>query len=356
MAGTRCEGGTCVVSCPGTQLDCDGACINPATDSAHCGATAGCGIDNVGSPGVSCEAGTMCAGGSCEANCGASLLQCDDACADTRNDPAHCGDCDTQCNLAHGLNVCADSACALLGCHIGFSECPPPYYGLPVTACVDHETDLENCGWCGNVCVAAHATPTCSGYTCGYSTCDADYLDCNQDATDGCETAGSTCPPPKKVFVTSTTYSSNLGGYAGADANCVAAAASANLSGTFLAWISDGSVTPASRFAQATIPYALVDGTLVANDWTGLVSGQLRHAIDLNEAGGPPPAPGVAGVCNVWTGTGSDGNSLNQDCSGWSATSGVGFAGNSTLSNGAWSSQCSGGICGASLGLFCFEQ
>jgi hypothetical protein len=181
-------------------------------------------------------------------------------------------------------------------------------------------------------------------------------LDCNQDASDGCETGGTTCPAPKTVFITNATYSSNLGGYAGADAKCAAAASAASLTGTFLAWISDGSVTPASRFAQSTIPYALVDGTIVANNWTGLISGTLRHAISLTETGVAPPAPQISGVCDVWTGTGSNGTSQYGSCSSWGSSSSSGSAGNAMLANGAWSSQCSGAICGASAGLYCFQQ
>ncbi|MEI9950156.1 MAG: hypothetical protein WDO74_14570 [Pseudomonadota bacterium] len=355
-AGLRCEDGACAVSCPGAQLDCGGACINPASDSAYCGATAGCGENSVGSPGVACAPGTVCAGGSCEPDCGASLLECNASCVNTENDPSHCGSCETQCNLAHGMNVCNGGECALLGCNTGFSQCPPAYTGQPITACADFRTDLQNCGFCGRVCAAAHATATCSASTCGYSTCDANYLDCNQDASDGCETAGATCPPRKTVFITSTAFSSNFGGYLGADAICAAAASAANLTGTFLAWVSAGSVTPASRFTPSTVPYALVDGTIVANNWTGLISGALRHAISLNESGGPPPAATIGGVCNVWTGTSSSGSSQYGDCSSWSSTSSTGSAGNSTLANSAWSSQCSGGICGYSLGLYCFQQ
>jgi len=354
--GEVCVGGDCSVDCPGTQLDCDGSCISPDADRHHCGATLGCGLHGVGSAGTACDSGTVCVDGSCEPDCGAQLTKCDDSCVDTRHDPAHCGDCGTACELPHGLNVCNGGACALLGCDAGFNQCPPPYYDLPVTACADFMNDPTHCGWCDNVCAAAHATPICSAGTCDYSTCDEGYTDCNVDPSDGCEVAGTVCPPPKVVFITEATYPATLGGYTGADTKCADAATAAHLPGTFLAWISDGSVTPASRFAQSTIPYALVDGTLVANDWTGLTSGQLRHAIDLTETGGSPAAPQVGGLCNVWTGTSTAGEALNGDCSGWSSTSASGMAGNSAESGGAWSGQCSGGICGFSAALFCFEQ
>jgi len=50
---------------------------------------------------------------------------------------------------------------------------------------------------------------------------------------------GSTIPVAHVAFVTSTTYTANLGGIAGADAKCQARANAAGLPGTFKAWISD---------------------------------------------------------------------------------------------------------------------
>jgi hypothetical protein len=37
--------------------------------------------------------------------------------------------------------------------------------------------------------------------------------------------------------------------------------------------------------ARATVPYTLVDGTVVASDFTGLTSGTLLHGIDITELG-----------------------------------------------------------------------
>lgn len=205
-------------------------------------------------------------------------------------------------------------------------------------------------------CTLANATSACTAHACAISSCNAGYLDCDDDPSDGCETLGSTCPPPHTIFITSTTTSAVMGGYAGADSLCAAAATAASLPGTFLAWISDGSTTPASRFTQSTVPYALVDGTIVADNWSGLVSGNLRHAISLTESGGSPPPPTLGGVCNAWTGTSPAGTAQDGSCTSWSATSDNSCAGNSSLSNGAWSCQCSGAICGGTAALFCVQQ
>lgn len=52
----------------------------------------------------------------------------------------------------------------------------------------------------------------------------------------------------KTVFVTSQTYTGNLGGLAGADAQCNLLAKAAGLEGSYLAWLSDATESPSTRF------------------------------------------------------------------------------------------------------------
>lgn len=52
---------------------------------------------------------------------------------------------------------------------------------------VDTDTDPRNCGSCGNVCSVANGTAGCAGGECTVASCDADFDDCNDDASDGCE-------------------------------------------------------------------------------------------------------------------------------------------------------------------------
>jgi len=88
-----------------------------------------------------------------------------------------------------------------------------------------------------------------------------------------------------RVFVTSQTYTGNLGGLAGADAKCQTLADAAGLRGTFKAWLSDGTTSAASRFTHRELPYALVDDTIVAYGWDDLTDGSLLHPINLDENG-----------------------------------------------------------------------
>ncbi|MET0791193.1 MAG: hypothetical protein ABW061_06690, partial [Polyangiaceae bacterium] len=92
-------------------------------------------------------------------------------------------------------------------------------------------------------------------------------------------------PTYKIVFVTSTRYSGKFGGVAGADVQCQARAVAANLAGVYRAWLSgpDLPSSPSARFAHSSVPYRLLDGSLVADDWGDLTDGTLQHAIDLTE-------------------------------------------------------------------------
>ena len=76
-----------------------------------------------------------------------------------------------------------------------------------------------------------------------------------------CQVVGNVgaCASERTVFLTSMTFNGDLGGVAGADAKCQAAA-DAPLSivpiGTYLAWISDAiGNSPSTKFSQSTLPY-----------------------------------------------------------------------------------------------------
>ena len=185
-------------------------------------------------------------------------------------------------------------------------------------------------------------------------------------------TIQSIASPPKVVFVSSQVYTGNLGGLTGADADCQALASSAGLTGTYKAWLSSYTVSAASRLAQATVPYVLVNGTVVASNWASLTSATLLHAIDTTEKNGPAPtsapdsqnAPGGCGTSLVWTNTrddGSLGNNGDSSCSGWTNGSSLLGGGNGSFWGSSnqvsnWSSWCAGGGCDASAPLFCIQQ
>jgi hypothetical protein len=170
---------------------------------------------------------------------------------------------------------------------------------------------------------------------------------------------------PKTVFVTSQIYTGDLGGLLGADAKCQSLATAAHLTGTYRAWLADVDGSPSTRFSREGHPYHLVDGTLVADDWTDLTSGNLRHAIDLTETGGPPPAS--VGICDtspeasrylVWTETGPDGSGGGDACGEWTDSLSEGSAvGGADMETSGWTLDCFGGIaCSGRAALYCFQQ
>jgi hypothetical protein len=84
--------------CPVGTLDCDGACVRPDIDPAHCGDCD-----------TACALNQVCAGGDCVASCQPPRTTCADGCVNTEDDPSNCGVCDNDC----ASGVCSASACQL---------------------------------------------------------------------------------------------------------------------------------------------------------------------------------------------------------------------------------------------------
>lgn len=122
--------------------------------------------------------------------------------------------------------------------------------------------------------------------------------------------------PPKRFFVTSTSTNGNMGGLAGADAICAARALAGGLSGTYKAWLSDSSVSAASRLNHSPVAYRLVDGTMIANDWEDLTDGSLDAPPNVDEFGHS------TGSVTIWTGTNGEGAAFApHSCADWTSPS-----------------------------------
>ena len=170
-------------------------------------------------------------------------------------------------------------------------------------------------------------------------------------------------PQVRLVFVTAQLYDGDLGGLAGADAECQALADSAGLPGTYMAWLSDSTASPSTRFTRLGVPFERVDGVRIADDWDDLLSsfgegGQpdyLQNPIDVNETG----ATVSGSPSNVWTGTDQDGtlNSPSRACSDWgsSSASEVGVAGRYAEVLVSWTVSFLH-TCDQSFRLYCFGQ
>lgn len=213
-----CQDGQCTSTCPDeTQIVCDRECLDLSSDNARCGA-----CENA------CPSDAFCANGACVSTCeDASQVVCDHVCTDITSDNDNCGECRLTCT---GIDVCREGGC----------ECPDdqPYCHLKcdegLTACggecVRLESDASHCGDCdsdcgeGNLCLEGKCV-SCAGKTlcedgycydtqndknhcggCGIvcgdhvqcvagqcDSCDEDYVDCDGDATNGCESTTAEC-------------------------------------------------------------------------------------------------------------------------------------------------------------------
>jgi len=205
---------------------------------------------------------------------------------------------------------------------------------------------------------------TQTGLSCGmqdsifvwaYNTCGSSPVSILTQST-------SPCNSGKRVFITSQTYTANLGGTAGADNNCQTRANAAGLGGSWKAWISDPSSSPAARFTQMSSAYTLINGTLIANGWSDLTDGSIANPINRDEFDNPV-ASGAAwsntningtfntssyagcggSVCNGWT---LDNSCYNPNC---------GQLGDGSSTGSYWTiggASC----CNQYFRLFCFEQ
>lgn len=173
----------------------------------------------------------------------------------------------------------------------------------------------------------------------------------------------------QRVFVTSTKYNANLGGLSGADAICQERANTANLGGSWKAWLSDSVTSASSRLVHSTNPYKLLDGRVVANDWTDLTDGTIQNPIEITELGSRLTAPATCSWCGFgfpWTNTNNEGNPVNSNanriCNNFTSSAATGdttsFRQGYAFGTGPsqWTVYAVTSDCPAANELYCFEQ
>jgi len=97
----------------------------------------------------------------------------------------HCAKCGHFCDSGpHGDPICKAGSCTVT-CDPGWTDCD----GDPETGCeADLDSDVGNCGECFGACpVPANTQALCVGGFCK-KVCMGDWIECNGDAEDGCET------------------------------------------------------------------------------------------------------------------------------------------------------------------------
>jgi hypothetical protein len=144
----------------------------------------------------------------------------------------------------------------------------------------------------------------------------------------------------RRVFLSSPTNGA-IGGPAGGDALCAARASGLGIQGTFLAWLSTASTSPAARFVLTGGPFIRLDGTVIADDWADLTDGTLDAPIDVGSVWSSTLANGT------WTG--------GPDCSGFTGLAGTGGRGVAHSTDSTWTTG-STLSCGTLVPIYCFEE
>ena len=212
---------------------------------------------------------------------------------------------------------------------------------------------MNNPNFCGN------CTTTCgSGNYCSQGVCkkrtSATCSTHSECLSEKCTTEGTCAPESKFVFVSSAEYDGDLRGLSGADSKCQGLAEAAGLPGTYKAWLSSNATSsPSTRFTRSTIPYVLVDGSVVATDWGDLTDNDINHYIDIDEFG-------LSHSTFVWTNTTSAGlttsSSIYRNCIRWGFN---GIAADGEMGHNRTYSQWTRGdkfLCSNTAPIYCFEQ
>jgi hypothetical protein len=175
--------------------------------------------------------------------------------------------------------------------------------------------------------------------------------------------AGACGPGCHVMFVTSTTFTGNLGGQAGADLKCQAAATNSTSaairmsSSRMVAWISTGNTNDpgmTARLPAGAATFARVDGKLIAGSVSELLSGTIRINIVEDESGSAIQTGNLNGAS--WTGTQTNGKTSGNTCADWTAMNAgnSGDIGQASEVNANWTD--AGPVqCNQTKHLYCLE-
>ncbi len=157
------------MSCPDTQIACDGQCVDASTNTNHCGS-----CNNT------CGDSEVCQSGQC--TCRQDQTECDGECADLSSDADHCGSCGNACDGEFG--ACSGGEC---GCGAGLT------LDSDSGECIDTANDPLNCGSLGNECGERES---CQGGSCecreGLTDCNGTCVD-TESHPDHCGACGEAC-------------------------------------------------------------------------------------------------------------------------------------------------------------------
>ena len=151
------------------------------------------GTDNSGRPSANCcpSAASAYSNGICQ--CPSGTTWCGNACVNTQTDSNNCGACGMYCSGASGM-YCWNGKCT--SCPNGQSYCNG--------SCTNTQTDSNNCNTCGKVCPSGQYCY--SGACAAPVTCPSGQFACNNVCTDlntnvnHCGNCNSWCPAGTGVY------------------------------------------------------------------------------------------------------------------------------------------------------------
>lgn len=191
---------------------------------------------------------------------------------------------------------------------------------------------------------------------------EAGGISCNASLRLLCFQTGTGGPLPsltvpagaKRVFVTSTTHTGNLGGLSGADTVCQLRATEASLpnASNYKAWLSTSSFHAKDRLTSNG-PWYRLDNVKIADSKTDLTDGKIFTAISQTQTG----AYINSAYFEVWTGTTTDGQVGLNNCNDWFTDDSYysGLVGYGNESGSMWTS-ATFRVCNNSRALYCFED
>lgn len=278
-----------------------------------------------------CDDGNVDGSDDCREDC-KHLAECGDGVLHVGVEECDDGDSD---DVDDCTNACEAATCGDGIVHAGVEECDD-----------DNSDDSDDC------------TSACEFAVCGDGFVRAGVEECDDGNLDDTDDCSAECERPRVAFITSLDFTGNLGGLAGADARCVAAATAAGLAGpdSFRAWLATATDSPASRFAAAMTPfrgkYVRVDGASIAKDgWDDLTDGTIAARLEITEFGT------TRATTAVWTGATAQGTPAVDNCEGWSSNlyADYGHGGVSSDVVASWTSN-EKHHCSDKRPLYCFEQ
>ncbi|MBK8265266.1 MAG: hypothetical protein IPK80_28545 [Nannocystis sp.] len=274
--------------------------------------------------------GTSEASTGAEPVCGDGIVQEGEAC----DEGAENGD-DRGCTASCALNVCGDGLvhAGVEGCDEGEANAASgactPLCALNVCGDGVLWEEVEACDEGAENGDDKGCTSSCALNVCGDGLVYEGVEECDDadplfhGGGDGCS---ATCTREQVIFVTLEKWPGDLGGAAGADERCLAAASASiklpwlNVNNTtFKAWIADPQCPMKQRLPHSDRPYVRLDTVVFAENWEALIGGipqalevftewgkslpesSSRKVWSAVQAGGSLIPEALAMTCNFWT-------------------------------------------------------